>query len=142
MAKSELSSESIMNGEGIFTITKWNEEVIKEKSEQVKTVHASVVQSYEGDMKGEGHVEFIMSYTTGVSACFVGFEEFIGVIDGRRGTVTFKHDGTFKDGVACSTFTAVRETATGELSGLDLYGHFTSSESGKANYSFTEQGNE
>ena len=131
-----------MNGEGIFTITQWHEEVIKEKCEQVKTVHASVVQAYEGDMKGEGHVEFIMSYKTGEKAYFVGFEDFIGVIDGRRGTVTFKHDGTFKNGVASSTFTAVIETATGELSGLDLSGHFTSSESGKANYSFTEQGNE
>ena len=142
MVASELSSESIMNGEGIFTITQWNEEVIREKCEQVKTVHASVVQAYEGDMKGEGHVEFIMSYKSGISACFVGFEEFIGVIDGRRGTVTFKHDGSFKCGVASSTFTAVTETATGELSGVNLSGHFTSSESGKANYSFTKQGNE
>lgn len=138
MAESELLSESIMNGEGIFTITQWNEEVIKEKCEQVKTVHASVVQAYEGDMKGEGHVEFIMSYKSGISACFVGFEEFIGVIDGRRGTVTFKHDGSFEDGVARSAFTVVAGTATGELSGVNLTGHFTSAESGKANYSFTE----
>ncbi|WP_420935630.1 DUF3224 domain-containing protein [Alteromonas sp. A081] len=127
-----------MNGEGVFTITQWNEEVIKEKCNQVKTVHASVVQAYEGDMKGEGHVEFIMSYKTGDSACFVGFEEFIGVIDGRRGTVTFKHDGSFEDGVARSAFNVVAETATGELSGVNLTGHFTSAESGKANYSFTE----
>jgi len=28
MAESELLSESIMNGEGIFTITQWNEEVV------------------------------------------------------------------------------------------------------------------
>ena len=126
-----------MSGEGIFTITKWTEEVIKEKSEQVKTVHASVVQAYEGDMKGEGHVEFIMSYKTGVSACFVGFEEFIGVIDGRRGTITFKHDGSFKEGLASSKFTIVDGTATGELSGLSFSGRFTSSEPGKADYTFT-----
>jgi len=79
MVASELSSESIMNGEGIFTITQWNEEVIREKCEQVKTVHASVVQAYEGDMKGEGHVEFIMSYKSGISACFVGFANYVNV---------------------------------------------------------------
>lgn len=120
--------------EGSFSILKWNEEIIKEKSEGIKTSHASIEQSYTGSMVGESTIEFLMSYQAPTSAKFTGFESFIGVINGLRGTVTFQHIGMFENGVASSEFASIDGSATGELVGKSIAGNFKSGESGKAEY--------
>ncbi|MDO6568779.1 DUF3224 domain-containing protein [Alteromonas sp. 1_MG-2023] len=124
-----------MNCNGQFTITGWDENILSEKREGVKQTHASITQAYEGSMAGQSDVEFLMSYQTSMLAQFVGFESFVGVIDGRRGTISFKHDGKFENGVASSSFSAIEGSATGELSDCVITGVFESAENGKANYS-------
>ncbi|WP_334018603.1 DUF3224 domain-containing protein [Alteromonas sp. S015] len=119
---------------GSFTITQWDEDTLSERSEGIKVSHASIKQTYSGDMSGESSVEFLMSYQSQMSAKFTGFETFVGVINGMRGTVTFQHSGTFESGVASSEFVSVEEAATGELMGKTLRGRFISGESGKAEY--------
>lgn len=126
-----------MDCSGQFTITGWDENTLREKLGGIKQAHASITQNYEGAMVGQSNVEFIMSYQSSTSALFVGFESFVGVLKGKRGTISFKHDGTFKDGVASSTFSSVSGSATGELSGCTISGTFTSGESGKAQYNVT-----
>lgn len=129
--------ELIMAINGIFTITGWDENTLNERSEGIKQSHASITQTYEGGMAGQSDVEFLMSYQSPSTAQFVGFEYFIGVVEGRRGTISFKHDGLFKEGVASSTFESVNGSATGELSGCVISGKFVSDTSGKANYTIT-----
>ena len=119
---------------GSFTITQWDEDTLSERSEGIKVSHASIKQTYSGDMSGESSVEFLMSYQSQMSAKFTGFETFIGVVDGMRGTVTFQHDGKFESGIASSEFVSIDGAATGELAGKLLRGSFTSGESGKADY--------
>ena len=119
---------------GVFTITGWDENILNERSEYIKQSHASITQTYEGDMAGQSDVEFLMSYQSAGLAQFVGFEHFVGVVEGRRGTISFKHDGVFKNGVASSEFTSVNGSATGELSGCIISGKFVSDEGGKAHY--------
>lgn len=126
-----------MDCSGQFTITGWDENTLSEKLGGIKHAHASVTQNYEGAMVGQSNVEFIMSYQSSTSAVFVGFESFVGVLKGKRGTISFKHDGNFNEGIASSTFTSVEGSATGELSGCSIAGTFASGESGKAQYNIT-----
>ena len=126
-----------MEYKGQFLVTGWDENTLSEKADGVKTSHASVSQAYSGDMAGESSVEFLMSYQSQTQATFVGFESFVGAINGLRGTVTLQHSGRFVNGVASSEFIAVASSATGELVGKVISGHFQSAESGKANYTFT-----
>ncbi|GFD91155.1 DUF3224 domain-containing protein [Alteromonas sp. McT4-15] len=123
-----------MECKGQFLITRWEEETLSEKCEGVKTSHASISQAYSGDMAGEADIEFLMSYQSPAEARFTGFESFVGVINGLRGTVTLVHSGKFTGGVASSEFNAIASSATGELAGKEIHGHFQSSEAGKANY--------
>lgn len=119
---------------GRFSITQWDEDTLSEKSEGIKVSHASIKQMYSGDMSGESSVEFLMSYQSQMTAKFTGFETFVGVINGMRGTITFQHNGKFENGVASSNFVSIEETATGELSGFTFRGSFQSGESGNADY--------
>lgn len=119
---------------GRFSITQWDEDTLSEKSEGIKVSHASIKQMYSGDMSGESSVEFLMSYQSQMTAKFTGFETFVGVINGMRGTITFQHNGKFENGVASSNFVSIEETATGELTGFTFQGSFQSGESGNADY--------
>lgn len=123
-----------MTIKGSFSITQWNEDTLSEKAEGIKLSHASIKQAYSGDMCGESTVEFLMSYQSQMLAKFTGFETFVGVINGARGTVTFQHDGEFENGIASSDFVSIEGTATGELAGKVFRGSFKSGESGKADY--------
>ena len=38
---------------GSFTITQWDEDTLSERSEGIKVSHASIKQTYTGDMSGE-----------------------------------------------------------------------------------------
>ena len=120
--------------EGSFSITQWNEDTLSERPEGIKISHASIKQVYTGDMSGESSVEFLMSYQSQMSAQFSGFETFVGVIKGLRGTVTFQHNGKFESGIASSDFESIKGSATGELAGKTFRGSFKSGQSGKANY--------
>lgn len=126
-----------MEYKGQFAITRWEESTLSEKTDGVKTSHASVSQAYSGDMAGEASVEFLMSYQSKSEAKFVGFESFVGAINGLRGTVTFQHSGVFTNGMASSEFTAITSSATGELAGKVITGTFQSSEAGKASYTLS-----
>jgi hypothetical protein len=74
---------------GSFSITQWDEDTLSERSEGIKVSHASIKQVYSGEMSGESNVEFLMSYQSQMSVKFTGFETFVGVVNGMRGTVTF-----------------------------------------------------
>ena len=45
-----------MEYKGQFAISRWEESTLSEKTDGVKTSHASVSQAYSGDMAGEGSV--------------------------------------------------------------------------------------
>jgi len=126
-----------MECRGDFSIVGWEEDTVSEKSGGAKLTRASVKQTYAGDMVGESSIEYIMAYETPTKASFVGFESFVGVINGLRGTVTFKHEGIFDTGVATSSFQAIMSASTGELSNKCISGTFSSGEAGKASYAIS-----
>ena len=101
-----------------FTVKSWDEKPYDEQEGQPKLTHAEVVYTYQGDLDAEGHITYLMCYSSNGIAYYTGYERVTGRLGGRAGSFILQHTGTFEDGVAQSTVTVVPGSATGELSGL------------------------
>jgi hypothetical protein len=101
-----------------FEIQGWNEEQYAEVPGAPKMTRATVKKVYNGDIEGEGNLEYLMSYAPDGSASFVGMERFVGTLGGRQGSFVFQHIGAFKDGTARSAWSVVPGSGTGGLVGL------------------------
>jgi len=112
-----------------FKITGWDENPYKEFENGAKLTKAKVSQAYEGDLSGEGSVEFLMSYASHGTAHFVGIELITGTLSGKTGTFIVQHIGTFDSNGACSKWTILPDSGTGELTGI----------SGKGSYAATAE---
>jgi hypothetical protein len=107
-----------------FGIKSWDEKPYDEV-EGTKLTRASVTKSYQGDIEGEGKLEYLMMYRSAGSASFMGLERVTGSIGDRSGSVVLQHTGTFEDGVANVTVTVVPGSGTGELRGMKGEGGFS-----------------
>lgn len=101
-----------------FAIKSWDEKPWSEGGGQPKLTRASVSKTYAGDIEGEAHVEYLMTYRADGSASFVGLERVEARIAGKRGTFVLQRVGAFEGGVAKESYTVVAGSATGELEGL------------------------
>jgi Protein of unknown function (DUF3224). len=101
-----------------FAIKTWDEKPYGEGPDLPKLTRASVAKSFTGDLEGEGHVEYLMSYRADGSATFVGLERVVGRLGGKTGSFVLQRTGVFEDGTAKETYSVVPGSATGELQGL------------------------
>lgn len=102
----------------------WDEKTIDELEGGRKRTRVSASYSYTGDIEGEGHVEYIMTYNPDKTGNHVGLERVTGKIEGRSGSFVIEHVGTFDaTGVKEKWFVAPG-SATGELQGLSGGGEF------------------
>jgi len=108
-----------------FTIESWNEKPYDEMAGTPKLTRATVTKSYQGDIEGEGKVEYLMMYRTDGSASCMGLERVTGSVGGRSGSFVLQHSGTFEGGVAKVTLTVVPGSGTGDLRGLKGEGGFS-----------------
>jgi hypothetical protein len=108
-----------------FDIKSWDEKTYNEIEGAAKLTRASVTKSYQGDIEGEGKVEYLMMYRTAGSASFMGLERVTGNIGGRSGSFVLQHTGTFEGGVAKVTLSVVPGSGTGDLRGLSGEGKFS-----------------
>jgi hypothetical protein len=108
-----------------FSIKSWDEKTYNEIVGGPKLTRATVTKSYQGDIEGEGKVEYLMMYRTAGSASFTGLERVTGGIGGRSGSFVLQHSGTFEDGVAKVILTVVPGSGTGELRGIKGEGGFS-----------------
>ena len=113
-----------MHAKGTFTIENWDENPVLKAEGSSKITKANVSRSFEGDLGGEGTVEWLMGYDEQGSATFVGLERVVGTIDGKEGTFALQHVGTFDGKIAKADLTVVPGSGTGELSGLTGEGSF------------------
>jgi hypothetical protein len=107
-----------------FALNAWDEKPYNEMSGLPKLTRVSVVKAYQGDIKGEGKLEYLMMYRDDGSASFIGLERVVGSIEGRSGSFVLQHSGNFKDGVAMVTLLVVPGSGTGDLRGLRGSGEF------------------
>jgi hypothetical protein len=107
-----------------FTIKSWDEKTYDEMDGAPKLTRVSATKSYQGDIEGEGKLEYLMMYRTPGSASFMGLERVTGSVGGRSGSFVLQHNGTFEDGVAKVTLSVVPGSGTGDLRGMRGEGGF------------------
>ena len=108
-----------------FGIKSWDEKTYNEIEGAPKLTRVSATKSYQGDIEGEGKLEYLMMYRTAGSASFMGLERVTGSVGGRSGSFVLQHSGTFEGGVAKVTLSVVPGSGTGDLRGLSGDGKFS-----------------
>ena len=108
-----------------FDVKAWDEKPYNEMSGLPKLTRVSATKSYQGDIAGEGKLEYLMMYRDDGSASFVGMERVEGSVGGRSGSFVLQHSGTFKSGIATVTLLVVTGSGTGDLRGLRGNGEFS-----------------
>lgn len=112
------------HAEATFTLNAWDEKPYNEINGGPKLTRASVSKSYQGDITGEGKLEYLMMYREDGSASFIGLERLEGSVGGSSGSFVLQHSGAFKDGVATVTLLVVPDSGTGDLRRLRGTGEF------------------
>ena len=100
-----------------FGIERWDEHPTWQGDDR-KVTRATVVKRYVGALDAIGTMEYVMAYGPDGSARYVGLERVDGTLDGRPGSFVLEDAGTFRDGVAASSFLIVEGSGTGELAGI------------------------
>jgi hypothetical protein len=101
-----------------FKIEGWDEQPYVETEDGGKLTRASVKQTFDGDIIGEGEVEWLMCYRPDQTADFVGLQRVIGRVGERSGSVVLESTGTFDGKEARGPLTIVAGSGTGELKGI------------------------
>src|SRR5437588_10660259 len=112
------------HAKGTFELKAWDEKPFNEMSGMPKLTRASLTKSYQGDVTGEGKLEYLMMYRDDGSANFVGLERVVGSVGGHSGSFVFQHSGTFEDGMAKVILSVVPGSGTGDLCGMRGEGGF------------------
>ena len=102
---------------GTFAIKSWDEKTLDEIEGAQKLTRVSAIKAYQGDIEGEGKLEYLMMYRTAGSASFIGLERVTGSVGGRSGSFVLQHNGTFEDGVAKVKLSVVPGSGTGICAG-------------------------
>lgn len=83
-----------------FEVKAWEENPYDEIDGAPKLTRASIAKSYQGDIEGEGTLEYLMMYREDGSASFIGLERVVGRIGDRSGSFVLQHTGEFEGGAA------------------------------------------
>jgi hypothetical protein len=110
---------------GTFRVKSWDEGPWAEAETGPKLTHARVVDTYSGDIEGEGTSEALMCYPDEKVATYAGFERVAGRLGGRAGSFVLEGRGRYEDGVATTSWTVVPGSGTGALAGLRGTGGYT-----------------
>jgi hypothetical protein len=108
-----------------FALKSWDEKTYNEIEGAPKLTRVSATKSYQGEIEGEGKLEYLMMYSTADSASFIGLERVTGSVGGRSGSIVLEHSGTFEGGVAKVILSVVPSSGTGELRGMKGKGGFS-----------------
>jgi hypothetical protein len=112
------------HAQGTFEIQSWDENPYAELDDARKLTRASVAQAFNGDLEGEGSVEWLMYYREDKTADFVGLQRFVGRLGSRSGSFVMTTQGTFDGEKAAGELAVVDGSGTDELSGITGGGSF------------------
>jgi hypothetical protein len=107
-----------MTGKTTFTTKTWEETPYTEMDDDRKLTRTHATFAYEGDLEGEGTVDYLMAYCPNGLGNFVGLERFVGQLGGRSGSFIIQHTGTFDPEAVTAHWDFVPGSGTGELAGL------------------------
>jgi Protein of unknown function (DUF3224) len=110
---------------GKFKVQSWDEQPYSEIDSGGKLTRASVTQAFEGDLEGDGSVEWLMCYRPDETADFVGLQRVSGRLGERSGSFVLRTEGTFDGKEAKGEWTVVPGSGSGELAQLRGEGGFS-----------------
>lgn len=119
-----------------LNVKNWDEKPYLEFEDGRKLTRAAVVYTYEGDLRGEGNVDYLMVYDKNGSAHFVGLERVNALLGGKQGTFVAQHVGKFEGKVAKTEWTIVPGSGTDALAGITGSGNFSAEGEGAQSVSF------
>ena len=124
----------MMNADGEFSITSWDEETYQEIEGQGRLARVSATGSFTGDLSGTGDFRWLMCYRRDGSARFVGLQRIEGTVDGRSGSFVVESVGDFDGPGVSATWSVLSGSGTGELAGLRGGGHFSAPSGSNASF--------
>jgi hypothetical protein len=83
------------NGKATCASKTWEETPYIEMDAGRKLTRVHTVFTYEGDIEGEGTVDYLMAYSPDGTGNFVGLERIVGRIGDQSGSFVAQHTGTF-----------------------------------------------
>ena len=101
-----------------FAITSWDEKPVADPQQLPKMTRATVLKTLTGEIEGQSHVEYVMTYRPDGSAAFVGLERVVGSIAGKSGSFVLQRTGVFENGQAKESYAVVDGSGTDALTGL------------------------
>lgn len=109
-----------------FKRLSWDEIVISEPDNSPKLAYANAAMEFTGDIIAETSCQgFILYYDTSGTGTFRGFEQLVGSIHGKSGSLVFETSGSFEaDGIHAS-WIIVPGSATGDLTSITGTGSYT-----------------
>jgi hypothetical protein len=128
------SEKKMTTAQGSFELASWKEETYEELGAGAKLTRAEVTQTFEGDISGEGSVQWLMAYRPDGTARFLGLQRVAGQVGERKGSFVLETIGEFDGKTATWTAEVVAGTATGELEGLTGHATFGAPHGPKATF--------
>lgn len=119
-----------------FEIQAWDESTYLDLADNGKFTRASIKKHYSGALKGEGTLDYLMSYQADGKAHFVGIERVTGSLGDRVGSFTLSHTGIFAGGKVTSTFIVVEGSGEDGFSDLIGQGQYQTGEGREVEFSF------
>ncbi len=113
-----------MKAKGTFKVVGGGEETVRQAPGEVKLTHVSGRQQFEGDVAGEGTVEWLMAYSPDRTARFTGFQRIEGSIGGRSGSFLMESTGNHDGRSSHGEWRILPGSGTGALAGITGSGRF------------------
>jgi hypothetical protein len=107
-----------------ITVSTYQPVAYDERAEGPALTRIHVEESFDGDIRGAGVVEFLQAARPDGTASFVGIERVTGTVGGRPGSFLLQDAGTVEDGVVSGEWFVIPGSGTGELAGLRGTGGF------------------
>ena len=108
----------------VITVQTYEPAAYDEQAEGPALSRIHVVESFSGDIEGNGVVEFLQAARADGSASFVGIERVTGTVAGRSGTFLLQDAGTVDGNIVSGDWFVIPGSGTGDLAGLRGEGGF------------------
>ena len=108
----------------LITVHKYEPSVYDEPTEGPVLTKIHVLESFSGDIEGDGVVEFLQAGGANGSASFVGIERVTGRLAAREGSFLLQDAGTVDGSTVSGEWFVVPGSGTGQLAGLRGEGEF------------------
>ncbi len=109
---------------GNFTVTGGSEQMTREAEGEVRLTRVTGTQRFDGDVAGEGSVDWVFCYLPDRSARFAGFQRIEGAVLGRSGSLVMESVGDHDGRSSRGRWRVVPGSGTGELAGIAGEGAF------------------